>query len=55
MVVLHFFIPYSFRRFGGRIALIQESANCPHTGEGELQFAPTRVFSERSQISCKYV
>ena len=25
-------------------------ANCPYTGEGELQFAPTRALSERWQI-----
>ena len=27
--------------------------NCPPMWKGELQFAPTRVLSERWQISCK--
>ena len=58
MVVLHFFISFpiplvslegellTYRR--GRIAL-NGWANCPEW-MGELQFAPTRALSERSQI-----
>ena len=38
---------------GGRIAH-NGWANCPQW-MGELQFAPTRVLSERWQISCKYL
>ncbi|WP_448824136.1 hypothetical protein [Capnocytophaga gingivalis] len=42
---LFYFLPYSFRGLGGRIAL-NGKANCPQW-KGELQFAPTRVLSER--------
>ena len=42
MVVLHFLF--------FNIFLVVWRVNCSHTGEGELQFAPTRVLSERWQI-----
>ena len=47
---LFYFLPYSFRKFGGRIAL-NGRANCSHTQLRQLaDFAPTRVLSERWQI-----
>ena len=51
--ILQIHLYFQLPLMGGRIAL-KGRANCPQW-MGELQFAPTRVFSGCWQISCNYV